>query len=141
MALISTVSTTDGTGRAGDARVSKGIRQSAFVMRKSAQVKEQSALVMGQSALVIGQSGLAMGRSALVMELSVGTGDGRISTNDETMSTVDGTNSTDERTARVLLRDEPACLFRFCSQTFKLEDFHESIHLCNNAVQVEATSQ
>ena len=27
---------------------------------------------------------------------------------------------------------------RFCSQTYKNEDFHESIHLCNNAVQVRA---
>ncbi|CAG7835905.1 unnamed protein product [Allacma fusca] len=27
------------------------------------------------------------------------------------------------------------CYFRFCSRRFDLEDFHESIHLCNTAVQ------
>ena len=27
------------------------------------------------------------------------------------------------------------CGCRFCSQPFKIDDFHESIHLCNNAIQ------
>lgn len=29
---------------------------------------------------------------------------------------------------------------RFCSQKFTLSDFHESIHLCNHAVQCKYTN-